>query len=330
MRHPSGNPAEHRSTFVPDLWQWASRYVGSPEFGQIPERAILAQKPDRIEYPHARARAKADPDYVLHEDRLQAHQLSHEFRKMNYLRKRASETGSIGDRKKAWKLRQDLAGELFWIIEEILDQLQASSPHADLARASDFALSALYNQIDTFAYSAGVSFSNFARERILHSIQRTTQVREGGQRPLTGAPLEAWEQLPGSEGVEPPAIDQRLVKKFWNLVKEKLEALQNGEIKFPWPGSASQEPLADILYLRYAEGTSLEDIGRLRNVTRERMRQMISKGLRYIREIVLRDPEVQAVLVELGMGVTDNDDVNLLINRVRYKPRTGADKPRRG
>ncbi len=307
-------------TFI-EKEEWLERgFLDSPEFSTLPEHDLLAEIPERdARYDKAaRTRTQSVQNYVFHEERLQRSQYSHLFRKMNYLKKRAMETGSDIDREEAWKIRQQLAGEFFWIVEEMVDEIQSRFPEADLERIANFALEELYRKIDEYHYLSGAQFGNFAREQI---FKRANQGVKGQSRYTksirTGIPLRTWGRLEATEEHEP--LDKETILEFWSLVCKKMKSFQSGEMPKPWHGRVSQAPLTDILYTHFVEGKTLEVMGIAMSITRERVRQLITTGLRYVREIVLHDPEVQEFLKKLNLGVEDEEDVNLLINRMRAR-----------
>lgn len=330
-RKPGGPEARHFRTFITKE-EWLNLgYQDSPEFSALSESEIVADMPERDEKIDQKTRAHAEKmkNYTFHSGRLQRPQYRHLFRKMNYLKKRAINTGLEEDLEAAWEIRQQLAAELFWQVENIIDFLQKEFPDANPIRISDFAIEELYRKIDEFNYLGGSNFANFANQRIYARALSSIEHQPGGTiPPETGIKSKKVSKFRSSE--TEPTLDQEAIKQFWNLICQKLEAIQKGDIKRP-SLQKSDKPLADIVYSRYAEGHSLTTISEAMDTSTQNISVQLSRALRYIREIILRDPEVQEFLRKAGFEeIQDNQDVYLLINRVRYRPRTGRDKNRRG
>lgn len=316
LRRLGGKIPEHRLTFLEPTIEWAQGFKDSPEFMSVPEAEILAEIPDRDPAIDNRATAIREAklaqglDYDLHLNRYQTPQIRHMFRKMNYLRKLAAQ-GDENALRQAWQIRYDLAGNLFWVVVQVVRDLVKQYPSADDDRLYEFALNELLRKIDLFDYMQQSNPGSWISSQVFDQLKNIAFRRSSGDFPFTGLPEKKLQQIEVSS--DPALIDFDKARDFLDKLLQKTREYRRRHSK-------PTNPLyIDALMRFLTEGIKLEKIADDMGMTKQAVDQGIRGAMSRIREVLRDDSDLLAMAHDLDIGIEDANDVILLIARVLDK-----------
>lgn len=192
------------------------------------------------------------------------------------------------------ELWEQVAGLVKWKAKRIMTVLEGCPGRGvefeDLCQSGYLAMVAA---VDTYDPATGASFSTWFMYHLKNAFAETTGYRtqKGRQEPLNNY-LSLDTQLTDDADsddlmdvvVDPAGLQWResLEESIWQ--KQLQEAVRAALATVP-------EQYREILHLRYWEDMTLEDVGDLCGISKERVRQMENKGIR-----ILRQPETASQL----------------------------------
>ena len=192
------------------------------------------------------------------------------------------------------ELWEQMAGLVKWKAKRIMTALEACGSHGvELEDLCQSGYPALVEAVDTYHPAAGGAFSTWFMYHLKKAFAETTGYRtqKGRKEPLNNfisldTPLS--DDVDSNDLMDviadPAGLQWResLEESVWR--KQLQEAVESALSDVP-------EQYREILRLRYWEDMTLEEIGDLRSISKERVRQMENKGIR-----ILRRPETASRL----------------------------------
>lgn len=180
-------------------------------------------------------------------------------------------------------LWEQVAGLIKWKAKRRLSDFESCGVEFDDLYQSGYL--AMVAAVDTYDPAAGGAFSSWLMYHLMNAFAETAGCRtqKGRQEPLNNSisldtPLTDDADSDDLMDViaDPAGLQWResLEESIWR--KELQEAVEAALSTVP-------EQYREILRLRYWEDMTLDEVGNLRGISKERVRQMENKGLRILR-----------------------------------------------
>lgn len=188
--------------------------------------------------------------------------------------------------------RTELLGELWEQVQRLVEKrarymlLIVNRPTMELDDLKQSGFLAFLYAVDHYSSDVGAKFSTYLCLCLKNAFRECLGIRTNKQKqdpinwaaslshPLANEPDSGklFDIVPDPDADIPM---ETVEAKLWH--KQLQEALEKAL-------SALPERYADVLHMRYYEGLTLAEVGEIRGVAAERVRQMESKGLRLLRQ----------------------------------------------